>query len=161
MATYKNSPLSKNLIEALRAGKEKYGEAGLVGYVNSYHLDDNFFTLIVEIEDAYVEACYPIREGMNTELYELLLDFGCIFNELVVLEGFYDQMAVDVLFEYSEICETFFPTKICTSNLHSRFSREMSSRELESVMKQTYREQIYKDKLQKIMELQNKGGTNR
>lgn len=148
MVLFKNTPFGeqrlKSLEECLEEDKCKYVTP--CGYISGYRLERDSLTLLVIIDDGFddgivIEAKYSTRAGENSELLSLLEDFHCLYEDAVDFRGFFNYMGVDILFEYNEVCRAYFAKKISTNPIHSTFSGELGTKELERIMYATYREE--------------------
>ena len=139
MITLNCTPLDREYVEEILDGEEMGTSFKLTGYIADYNLEKSILEVVVIIPEnvCIVQACYSTTSKDNRELFELLEEFHCLYQDSVELKGFFNYTGVNVYFEYNQVCRCYFPQKI-TNYGHDTFSKDISYQTLEEIMYQEY-----------------------
>lgn len=146
MVMYQNTPLSMENInnELILQNLKKGDSICLCGYVMSWWIEPPWFELFIRIPEyeIIVECKYSLGASDNRELFDLLKTYNCLnFDETANLKGLGSDMSTDVYFKYSDVCDAYFVSSIARRENCEKFANEFSSKQLEQIMLNCYREQ--------------------
>ena len=142
MVIYRNSKIPEDLLlEVLAENNVQYGEDfEILGYVACYYVEKDTLTVVVNAYqiETLVEIVYSTKRNENLELISMLEMFGALHRETIYLEALHDFTCLKIGFAFSEVTRSYHPTKMYLHNGADRFSADLSSEDIQNMMKKCY-----------------------
>lgn len=144
MVAIRNSVINKdNLsLEIEDRGLEWGEDIVLGGYICDCIVNPTTLTLVVELTDVggICEIEYSILHKENIQLHKILEKFRALHSDKsVTLRSVFDFTNVDVKFVHSPITNLYHATELIVDEKTETFSQDFSSRELENILRECYR----------------------